>query len=279
MPDVNWNKNVWDAEYDWKEMGEEWSEAWGSSRTQWFSTILPRIHPFLPCDSILEIAPGFGRWTKFLLQYAPTYCGIDMADACTVKCKEIFAGRPNTDFFTNDGFSLAAAKTQQYDFVFSFDSMVHAEFAVMDAYIKQILEDVLKKNGVAFIHHSNMKDSLERGAMVPGADKHCRDTSVCHQNIAELVQKYGGKILMQEIVTWGFSRLSDCFTLFCRNEAEITPGKQTLIENIYFDTEIMHAWNVLNKYDMKVPAAPRAAATASEAPSEQPPCLWKRLFG
>ena len=48
--------------YDWKEAGEEWSQPWGSSAAQWAGTIFPRIRECLPADTILEIAPGFGRW-------------------------------------------------------------------------------------------------------------------------------------------------------------------------------------------------------------------------
>ena len=32
--------------------------------SQWFGLIFPRIHAFLPTGTILEIAPGFGRWTN-----------------------------------------------------------------------------------------------------------------------------------------------------------------------------------------------------------------------
>jgi hypothetical protein len=41
------------------------------------------------------------------------------------------------------------------DFVFSFDSLVHAEADVMQAYLNQLVRK-LKLNGVGFIHHSNI---------------------------------------------------------------------------------------------------------------------------
>lgn len=50
--------------YDWKDSGEEWSAPWGNSAAQWFGTILPRTSQCLPAGTILEIAPGFGRWTN-----------------------------------------------------------------------------------------------------------------------------------------------------------------------------------------------------------------------
>ena len=60
MPDLNWNKTVWGSTYGWQAGGEEWSETWGSSEAQWFGSIFPRLHRFLPARQILEIAPG---WT------------------------------------------------------------------------------------------------------------------------------------------------------------------------------------------------------------------------
>lgn len=39
---------------------------WGSSQQQWQRALLPRLRAFLPTQTILEIAPGFGRWTEHL---------------------------------------------------------------------------------------------------------------------------------------------------------------------------------------------------------------------
>lgn len=59
MPTVEQNKIQWGDSYDWNEGGEEWSTEWGTSHMQWYGTILPRIHAFLPADTILEIAPVY----------------------------------------------------------------------------------------------------------------------------------------------------------------------------------------------------------------------------
>jgi hypothetical protein len=63
------NRQHWKQDYDWPKQGEEWSSVWGGSEAQWFATILPRIHAFVPTGTILEIAPGFGRWTTYLKKY------------------------------------------------------------------------------------------------------------------------------------------------------------------------------------------------------------------
>jgi hypothetical protein len=54
VPDLNWNKTVWGSTYGWQAGGEEWSETWGSSEAQWFGSIFPRLHRFLPARRILE---------------------------------------------------------------------------------------------------------------------------------------------------------------------------------------------------------------------------------
>ena len=72
MPDIAWNKATWDGTYDWSRKGEEWSDAWGGSAALWYGAILPRIAVFLPAGAVLEIGPGFGRWTRFLLAQCQT---------------------------------------------------------------------------------------------------------------------------------------------------------------------------------------------------------------
>ena len=66
--------------YDWKEAGEEWSQPWGSSAAQWTGTIFPRIRECLPVGTILEIAPGFGRWTHYLKDYCNELWAVDKSE-------------------------------------------------------------------------------------------------------------------------------------------------------------------------------------------------------
>ncbi|MBP1643429.1 MAG: hypothetical protein H6Q03_2098, partial [Acidobacteria bacterium] len=48
MPTIDDNLRLWGSEYDWHDRGEEWSEVWGGSRSQWLGSILPRLRAFLP---------------------------------------------------------------------------------------------------------------------------------------------------------------------------------------------------------------------------------------
>ncbi len=82
MVSIRENKTWWDQHYDWDELGDEWSRPWGDTTTQWYGSILPRIHRFLPAPRILEIACGFGRWTQFLKDQCDQLTALDLAENC-----------------------------------------------------------------------------------------------------------------------------------------------------------------------------------------------------
>jgi SAM-dependent methyltransferase len=247
MPTLDWNIKTWGESYDWKDQGEEWSTPWGSSEAQWFGSLLPRLHRFLPCDNVLEIACGFGRWTKFLLPLANHYRGVDIASNCISHCCEKY-GSNKASFFQNDGCSLEKAEGTKYDLVFSFDSLVHVDIAVLENYVRQII-GLLADEGVCFIHHSNF------GAIVPpGSEivdhlgfKHCRDQSSTANKLKMIVERYGGKLLIQELVNWGCDSLIDCFTLFAGNKSKYAVDNVT-IRNINFMDEASNIRNCLQKY-------------------------------
>src|SRR4051794_15667206 len=133
MPTLAWNKETWDGDHSWNTGGEEWSAHWGSSEAQWFGSILPRIHRFFPCRRILEIAPGTGRWTRFLSAGCEEYVGIDLSAECVEACKRRFEGVAHAAFYQNDGLSLEAAGKGPFNLIFSLDSLVHADADVMEA--------------------------------------------------------------------------------------------------------------------------------------------------
>lgn len=212
MPDLNWNIGLWDGSYDWSSEGEEWSYWWGGSEAQWFGVIYPRIHRFFPAKRVLEIAPGFGRWTRFLIPGCNKYIGIDLSGQAIQACNEHFGHVSHVGFFQNDGLHLDAASNGAFDFIFSFDSLVHAEIDVLEKYIPQLINK-LSMTGVAFIHHSNfhaIDDNIE--------NPHSRAMTVSGKKFANLVEANGGKVLIQEFVNWGGPDLIDCFTLFGKLE-------------------------------------------------------------
>ena len=107
--------------YDWKQAGEEWSEPWGTSDAQWNGTIFPRIRDWLPTGTILEIAPGFGRWTHFLKDYCDELWAVDKSSECIEACRQRFASAPHVRCYLNDGRALSMIRDSSIDFIFSFD--------------------------------------------------------------------------------------------------------------------------------------------------------------
>ncbi len=212
MPDVDWNRRSWDGGHDWRNCGEEWSQPWGGSEAQWFGSLYPRLHRFLPAKSILELAPGMGRWTKFLLPLCDKYLGIDLSLECVSGCRRIFEQTHHAEFVQNDGYSLCAVEDDSVDLVFSFNSLVHVGLDVFEHYVPQIVRK-LRRGGFAFIHHSNL------GAFGNAfGSPHSRDGSVSRENVERLIAKNGGKVVIQEVINWVNNVLpQDCLTLFAKD--------------------------------------------------------------
>src|SRR4030088_2097980 len=106
MGDLVQNRAVWNETWDWSRRGEEWSDWWGGTEAEWFGALLPRIHAHVPPGTILEIAPGYGRWTQYLKDLCDRLIVVDLAERCILHCRERFADSPNIDYHVNDGRSL-----------------------------------------------------------------------------------------------------------------------------------------------------------------------------
>ena len=148
------NRSVWTEGWDWSREGDEWSRWWGGTEAMWHGALLPRIHTFVPTGTILEIAPGYGRWSHYLRGLCDRLVLVDMAKDCIDACKKRFSLATNVEYHVNDGRSLAVVPDASIDFAFSFDSLVHADLDVIDGYINELAQK-LTPEGAAFIHHSN----------------------------------------------------------------------------------------------------------------------------
>lgn len=193
MPTIDENRKEWAKDSVWGSGGEDWSSAFGGSDMEYYSVILPRLHTFLPSGRILEIAPGFGRWTKYLIQQCNSFVGVDLEKKCVDACAVRFT---RGLFIQNDGSNLAFIPDHSIDLIFSFDSLVHADNIILEKYLAQF-ERVLKKDGVAFLHHSNSLVYAEKGS------RHFRDLTVSHQTVLGHCAKSGLWCNSQETFGWG----------------------------------------------------------------------------
>jgi 2-polyprenyl-3-methyl-5-hydroxy-6-metoxy-1,4-benzoquinol methylase len=268
MASIEQNKQWWN-ESEWSEAGNEWSSAYGTPEMQWYASILPRIHRYLPAATILEIAPGFGRWTHFLKAACCNLVLVDLSAKCIEACKERFAGEKHIAYHLNDGRSLAMVADCSIDFMFSFDSLVHVEKDVIQAYLEQIATK-LTPDGVGFIHHSNIGefakyfetlDHLPRGRgllsrlqlVEPGDHKRAR--SMTADVFLDLATKAGLKVVSQELVNWGTQRTIDCISVFTLPNGTWDRDYQRWV-NEDFGREAQYIGQLAALYDRPAPKRP-----------------------
>ena len=172
MADLDENLAVW-KDWDWSQAGEEWSSTWGGTPALWHGTLLPRLHPFIPAETILEIGPGHGRWTRYLKDACKRLVIVDMTESCIDACRERFSDASQIEFHVNDGRSLDMVADRSIDLAFSFDSLVHAEADVLGDYLAQLAAK-LRPDGVGFLHHSNAGAYRTLGAISRRAPNRAR---------------------------------------------------------------------------------------------------------
>lgn len=234
---------------------------------QWNGCLLPRLHAFVPAPTILEIAPGYGRWTQYLKDLCDRLIVVDCAEKCIESCEQRFASSANIEYHVNDGQSLAMVPDGVVDLAFSFDSLVHAEADVLESYLTQLAKK-LTPNGVGFIHHSNVgefKDYFSRvkspkspspldrlarvrglwrvhamlNKQVPPEDTidHWRAYSMTAARFNELAENAGLKCLSQEIINWRTSPevLIDCISTFTRKGSSWERPNRVLVNRAFMD--------------------------------------------
>lgn len=229
MPTLSENARNWSTEWDWSDAGEQWSRWWGDTPALWHGALLPRIHSMVPTGTILEVAPGFGRWTQFLKDLGEQLIVVDMTEKCIAACRQRFQGSSNITYHVNDGRSLSMVPDGSVDLAFSFDSLVHAEPNIIESYLHQ-LATKLSPEGVGLLHHSNA-GSLQRLASlsrrVPDrlfeAAVRCgiavnltawRDNAMTAGIFRQQCARAGLACVSQELVSWEHGGyLIDCFSV------------------------------------------------------------------
>jgi len=208
MPSLSDNKQEWDVTYTWERGGDEWSDPWGGARAQWSGSILPRIFPFLDRGRILEIAPGYGRWTQFLKDHCDSLVAVDLSPQCIAQCKSRFEGCKHVECFANDGKTFPMVEDGSISFVFSFDALVHAEADVLESYVHE-LSLKLRPGAVGFLHHSNLggvrrslTNEIRRRLLGVPFDSGWRASSMSAELMRLFCKRNGMSCVQQEIMPW-----------------------------------------------------------------------------
>ncbi len=240
MPSIADNLTNWDDARNWQQDGDEWSHSWGSSAALWHGTILPRIAACLPAGDMLEIACGHGRVTQYLLGHCVRYRGVDLAPSCVSICTQRFAGRSGASFERTDGSTLPGIAAASIDFACSWDSLVHAELDAVGGYVRE-LGRVLRPGGTAFLHHSTMLDHVDANGQLTVPNPHWRATSVSAAIVQARAIASGLQCVTQELVQWGSTTYSDCFTLLRRqDDTRVAECETHVLRHPAFHEELAH---------------------------------------
>lgn len=245
MPSIEENRSLW-SDYNWHSCGDEWSRTWGGSEQLWHQSILPRIARFVPTGHIVEIAPGYGRCSERLKNLCETLTLVDLNQVCIDACKKRFANESHIGYFVNDGKSLGFLEDKSVDFIFSWDSLVHAEQDAMAGYLREI-DRVLKVGGSAFVHHSNM-----RATHIPGEPdleyESIRAKDVSAEWVLKQCEELNTTCLSQELIIWSSKVFTDCISLFYKPKHDEHIESKLLI-NPYFIEQASYAGVLAQMYN------------------------------
>jgi len=223
MPSILENVRRWKS-FDWSARGEEWCTGFGGPDAAWEHTILPRIRAFVPTGHVLELGPGYGVWTERLRSVSDRMTLVDLAPNCIKFCRKRF-GKANMSYHTNNGRSLSMVELGSIDFVFSFNSLVHADHEVMREYVRQ-LGSKMKPGTFGLIHHSNLGAYETEIGVMDRAYEHWRGRDMTAEKFRNDCRNAGLVCIHQELIPWGSERFIDTISLFGR------PGRgQTFAES------------------------------------------------
>jgi ubiquinone/menaquinone biosynthesis C-methylase UbiE len=147
------NREAWSS-WDWRDRGEEWtvSEEWKRA------LIAEVLWPTMPRGgTLLEIGPGAGRWTEYLIESGDRVILVDVSARVLDLCRDRFGDDESLTYVVGDGRALPGVAGESVDGVWSFDAFVHIGPVDVASYLSEIAR-VLRPGGVGVIHHSGRPD-------------------------------------------------------------------------------------------------------------------------
>lgn len=155
------------------------------------------LTPYLsPDTTVVEIGPGGGRWTRYMLKAKHIYA-VDYHQELLNELASDF-DRPNITFIKNNGDDFPDIKEGSIDFIFSFGAFVHLDIDIIDRYL-QNMKPLLNRKSNVVIHYSDKTKPL--GAKNEGFSENDPD------KMRALVLSHGYSIYEEDVKTMWHSAI------------------------------------------------------------------------
>lgn len=116
------------------------------------------VLPYVSSEqTAVEIGPGGGRWTRYLLGFKKLYV-VDYHPELLGELRKNFS-KPNMEFIKNNGTDFPGVVSRSIDYLFSFGCFVHLDVDLIDAYLTNI-RSILKPGANAVIHYSDKTKAM-----------------------------------------------------------------------------------------------------------------------
>lgn len=155
--------------------------------------VLPYVNPK---EVAVEIGPGGGRWTRYLLGFRELYV-VDYHAELLKELRKHF-NRPNMKFVKNNGCDFPGIPESVADFVFSFGCFVHLDTELIELYLSN-LRQILKPGGNVIIQYSDKSKIMAR--INPGFSENTPD------RMRQMVCDSGFRILEEDLTTMWHSSI------------------------------------------------------------------------
>lgn len=118
------------------------------------------LTPYLsPTTTVVEIGPGGGRWTRYMLKARQVYAVEYHQEILSALKTNLQA--PNITYVKNNGDDFPNIQDGSIDFLFSFGTFVHLDIDIIDCYLRN-MKPLLKHKSNIVIQYSDKTKPLAK---------------------------------------------------------------------------------------------------------------------
>ena len=155
------------------------------------------VLPYVRGDqSALEIGPGGGRWTRYLVSFRKLYVVDYYSEALEELRKNVH--RPNMEFIRNNGTDFPGVQGNSIDYLFSFGTFVHLDVPIIEDYLRN-MKPLLRRGSNVVLHYSDKTKVMAQ--LNAGFSENNPNT------MRRLVVENGYKILEEDLTSMWHSSL------------------------------------------------------------------------